>query len=430
MYLFNGMTIKNNELHISGVGVSTLKENYATPLYVYDEGLIESTCDLFVENFKSNKFSAEILYASKAFSCLEIYRVASKHGLGFDVVSAGELYTAYTAGVDMSKVYFHGNNKTIEELNYALDLGVGTIVIDNDYEHKLLNELAKDKNKVVNVLLRINTGIDAHTHEYIKTAKDDSKFGYSVYDEKIFDLINDISSQSNLNFQGFHSHIGSQIFEKNSFFEAVKTVMEFSKNVEDKLNVKIKVLNLGGGFGVYYTENDKPMELKQFLQEYVTVIEEEQQNFGLALEKVLIEPGRSLICNAGSTLYTIGGTKKTYAGREYIFVDGGMGDNPRCALYQAQYECAVANKMNELEDVQYTIAGKYCESGDILIKDINLPKAESGDLLLVSSTGAYNYSMASNYNRLSKPAVVFVKNGEHRLVVKRETLEDLIKYDI
>lgn len=430
MHLFKGMTIKNNELHISEVGVTKLREQYKTPLYVYDENLIEETCSLFANNFKSTKFKTEILYASKAFSCLEIYRVASKFGLGFDVVSLGEMYTAYKAGVDMSKVYFHGNNKTAEELEYALKLNVGTIVIDNDYEYELINELAAKNNRSINVLLRINTGIDAHTHEYIKTAKDDSKFGYSVYDEKIFHLINNINQQSNLNFKGFHSHIGSQIFEENSFFEALRAVLEFSKNVQDRLNIKITVLNLGGGFGVYYTAADKPFELGQFLQKYIEVVEEEQGNYDLNLEKVVIEPGRSLICNAGSTLYTIGGTKKTFAGREYIFVDGGMGDNPRYALYQAQYECAIANNMNSEATEEYTIAGKYCESGDILIKDIKLPKAQANDLLLVSSTGAYNYSMASNYNRLPKLPVVFVKNGEHRLVVKRETLDDLIKQDI
>ena len=430
MHLFKGMTIKNNELNISEVGVTKLREKYQTPLYVYDENLIEETCALFVDNFKSSNFKTEILYASKAFSCLEIYRVASKFGLGFDVVSFGEMYTAYKAGVNMSKVYFHGNNKTVEELEYALKLNVGTIVIDNDYEYEIVNKLAEKNNRYVDVLLRINTGIDAHTHEYIKTAKDDSKFGYSVYDEKIFDLITNINQQNNLNFKGFHSHIGSQIFEENSFFEAVRTVLEFSKNVQDRLNINITVLNLGGGFGVYYTAADKPFELGQFLQKYIEVVEEEQGNYDLNLEKVVIEPGRSLICNAGSTLYTIGGTKKTFAGREYIFVDGGMGDNPRYALYKAKYECTIANNMNGEATEEYTIAGKYCESGDILIKDIKLPKAQANDLLLVSSTGAYNYSMASNYNRLPKLPVVFVKNGEHRLVVKRETLDDLIKQDI
>ena len=430
MRLFDGMTVENGELNISGVGVSELKAQYGTPLYVYDENMLVKQCRTFINNFKSSKFNTEVLYASKAFSCLEVLRIASREGLGVDVVSLGEIHTAYKAGYDMKRAYFHGNNKTREELQYALEVGVGTIVIDNDYEYEMINEIVRESGNTVDVLLRINTGIDAHTHEYIKTAKDDSKFGYSVYDESIYDLIADINNQSNLNFVGFHSHIGSQIFEKTSFFEAVKVVMEFTRRVQERLGLTISVLNLGGGFGVYYTEEDRPFELAEFLREYIEVVERESDNFGLDLTKVVIEPGRSLTCNAGSTLYSVGGVKKTFAGREYVFVDGGMADNPRYALYKAKYEAMLANKMNEEADTTYTVAGKCCESGDMLVMDANLPKAEQGDLLLVSSTGAYNYSMSSNYNRLPKLPVVFVKDGTSRLVVKGETLEDLIRQDI
>ena len=430
MRLFDGMTVENGELNISGVGVSELKAQYGTPLYVYDENMLVNQCRTFINNFKSSKFNTEVLYASKAFSCLEVLRIASREGLGVDVVSLGEIHTAYKAGYDMKRAYFHGNNKTREELQYALEVGVGTIVIDNDYEYEMINKIVRESGNTVDVLLRINTGIDAHTHEYIKTAKDDSKFGYSVYDETIYDLIADINSQSNLNFVGFHSHIGSQIFEKTSFFEAVKVVMEFTRRVQERLGLTISVLNLGGGFGVYYTEEDRPFELAEFLREYIEVVERESDNFGLDLTKVVIEPGRSLTCNAGSTLYSVGGVKKTFAGREYVFVDGGMADNPRYALYKAKYEAMLANKMNEEADTTYTVAGKCCESGDMLVMDAKLPRAEQGDLLLVSSTGAYNYSMSSNYNRLPKLPVVFVKDGTSRLVVKGETLEDLIRQDI
>ena len=430
MRLFDGMTVENGELNISGVGVSELKAQYGTPLYVYDENMLVNQCRTFINNFKSSRFKTEVLYASKAFSCLEVLRIASREGLGVDVVSLGEIHTAYKAGYDMKRAYFHGNNKTREELQYALEVGVGTIVIDNDYEYEMINEIVSESENTVDVLLRINTGIDAHTHEYIKTAKDDSKFGYSVYDETIYDLIADINNQSNLNFVGFHSHIGSQIFEKTSFFEAVKVVMEFTQKVQERLGLTISVLNLGGGFGVYYTEEDRPFELAEFLKEYIEVVERESDNFGLDLTKVVIEPGRSLTCNAGSTLYSVGGVKKTFAGREYVFVDGGMADNPRYALYKAKYEAMLANKMNEEADTTYTVAGKCCESGDMLVMDAKLPKAEQGDLLLVSSTGAYNYSMSSNYNRLPKLPVVFVKDGTSSLVVKGETLEDLIRQDI
>lgn len=430
MRLFDGMTVENGELNISKVGVSELKAQYGTPLYVYDENMLVNQCRTFINNFKSSKFNTEVLYASKAFSCLEVLRIASREGLGVDVVSLGEIHTAYKAGYDMRRAYFHGNNKTREELQYALEVGVGTIVVDNDYEYEMINEIVRESGNTVDVLLRINTGIDAHTHEYIKTAKDDSKFGYSVYDETIYDLIADINNQSNLNFVGFHSHIGSQIFEKTSFFEAVKVVMEFTKKVQERLGLTISVLNLGGGFGVYYTEEDRPFELAEFLREYIEVVERESDNFDLDLTKVVIEPGRSLTCNAGSTLYSVGGVKKTFAGREYVFVDGGMADNPRYALYKAKYEAMLANKMNQEADTTYTVAGKCCESGDMLVMDAKLPKAEQGDLLLVSSTGAYNYSMSSNYNRLPKLPVVFVKDGASRLVVKGETLEDLIRQDI
>ena len=430
MRLFDGMTVENGELNISGVRVSELKAQYGTPLYVYDENMLVNQCRTFINNFKSSRFSTEVLYASKAFSCLEVLRIASREGLGVDVVSLGEIHTAYKAGYDMRRAYFHGNNKTREELQYALEVGVGTIVVDNDYEYEMINEIVRESGNTVDVLLRINTGIDAHTHEYIKTAKDDSKFGYSVYDETIYYLIADINNQSNLNFVGFHSHIGSQIFEKTSFFEAVKVVMEFTKKVQERLGLTISVLNLGGGFGVYYTEEDRPFELAEFLREYIEVVERESDNFGLDLTKVVIEPGRSLTCNAGSTLYSVGGVKKTFAGREYVFVDGGMADNPRYALYKAKYEAMLANKMNQEADTTYTVAGKCCESGDMLVMDAKLPKAEQGDLLLVSSTGAYNYSMSSNYNRLPKLPVVFVKDGTSRLVVKGETLEDLIRQDI
>lgn len=430
MKLFEGMFVKDNQLYIRGVGVNELKNKYSTPLHIYDENMIENRCREFINNFKSDNFNTEVLYASKAFSCLEILRLVDREKLGIDVVSLGEMYTAYKANVNMKKVYFHGNNKTPEELEFAIKIGVGTIIVDNDYEHNIINELGKKYNKVIDILLRINTGIDAHTHEYIKTAKDDSKFGYSVYDNNIYNFISELNKKDNLNFLGFHSHIGSQIFEKNSFFEAAKIVMEFSKDIETKLGISISVLNLGGGFGIYYTEEDTPFEFCEFLKEYIEVIEKYKLTYNLNIEKIIIEPGRSLINNAGSTLYTIGGTKKTFSGREYIFIDGGMADNPRYALYQAKYEAAVANNMISNDKKIYTVAGKCCESGDVLIKDIELPRVKQNDLLIVASTGAYNFSMSSNYNRLSKLPVVFVKDGSSRVVIQREKLEDLLKNDI
>lgn len=282
----------------------------------------------------------------------------------------------------------------------------------------------------MSVMLRVNPGIDAHTHEYIKTSKMDSKFGESIYDDDIYEISKYLDKSDVLDFKGFHCHIGSQIFEEESFIQAALAMLDFVKDIKDNAGVETTHLNLGGGFGVYYTEEDRPMDLALFLQNLTKKIEEKLESEDLGKMKILIEPGRSIISNSGSTLYEIGGTKETYGGKDYIFIDGGMGDNPRPALYQAKYEGAIANKMNDEKTNEYTIAGKCCESGDIIIKDLMLPKAEAGDLFIVSTTGAYNYSMASNYNRIPRPAVVFIQDGKGRVVVKRESYEDIIKNDI
>lgn len=429
--LFGTMKIDNEGvLEIGGMSVKDIKKEFGTPLYIIDEEFLRDTCRLFADNFKSENLKTEVIYASKAFLNMGMAKLINEEGLSMDVVSGGELYTALKAGFPADKIFMHGNNKTAEELELAIDNGVGTVVLDNRQEIKRLENILREKNSSMNVMLRVNPGIEAHTHEYIQTTKHDSKFGESIFTEDIYETAKYLDESDVLNFRGFHCHIGSQIFEEESFIQAALAMLDFVKDVKDNTGVETPDLNLGGGFGVYYTEEDEPMDLAAFLQKLTSEIENKIKEDGLWDMKILIEPGRSIISNAGTTLYEIGGTKETYGGKDYVFIDGGMGDNPRPALYQAKYEGYIANKMNEEPVHTYTVAGKCCESGDIIIKDVKLPEAEIGDLFAVATTGAYTYSMASNYNRIPRPGVVFVQNGKGRVVVKRETYEDIIKNDV
>lgn len=430
MKLFGTSNVIDNELHIGGIAVSKLKEQFGTPLYVMDRALIETNMDTFRTNFKSDKFSTEVIYASKAFLTTAMAQLVSRNGLSMDVVSGGEFFTALKAGFPVEKLYFHGNNKTIDELSLAIENNIGTIVVDNPLELQRISDLAKSLSKVVKVLLRVNPGIDAHTHEYIQTSKFSSKFGESIFDEKIFDIIKVFTNTSNVVLEGFHCHIGSQIFDEKPFFGAIDVMFNFAKDVELKTGFVTKTINLGGGFGIYYSEEDNPIELKDFVTRMISDLEDKKEKYNLKLNKINIEPGRSIVANSGTTLYTVGGVKDTYSGKKYIFVDGGMTDNIRTALYQAKYEGVIANKFNDEKTLLATVAGKCCESGDVIIHDANFAEAKEGDILAVSTTGAYNYSMSSNYNRILKPAVVFVKDGEAKLIVKRETLEDLVRNDL
>ncbi len=431
MKLFGSMNInENGVLEIGGMTVTDIKKEFGTPLYIVDEKLLRDTCRLFADNFKSDKIETEVIYASKAFLNIGMAKLINEEGLSMDVVSGGELFTAVKAGFPVDKIYFHGNNKTNDEIELAIKYGIGTIVLDNKQEISRLENILRENNSKMSVMLRVNPGIDAHTHEYIQTSKMDSKFGESIFDDDIYEISKYLDQSDVLDFKGFHCHIGSQIFEEESFIQAAMAMLDFVKDIKDNAGVETTHLNLGGGFGVYYTDEDRPMDLAAFLQKLTKNIEEKLEKSDLGNMKILIEPGRSIVSNSGSTLYEIGGTKETFGGKDYIFIDGGMGDNPRPALYQAKYEGAIANRMNDEATEKYTIAGKCCESGDIIIKDLMLPKAEPGDLFIVSTTGAYNYSMASNYNRIPRPAVVFVKDGKGRVVVKRESYEDIIKNDL
>ena len=430
MKLLGNMNIKADELYIGNFSTSYLAEKFGTPLFIIDEEDFRNKARNYRDSFKTENLETRVLYASKAMLNIYTANVIKEENLYIDVVSGGELFTVLKANFPPEKVYFHGNNKLEKELLMAIENGVGTIVIDNIDEIERLSKILKANKVKQNVLLRVNPGIDAHTHEYIKTTKMDSKFGESIFDENIYNIVKTMVDDEFMVFNGFHCHIGSQIFEKESFFDEAKTMLKFTKDVEEKLNIEILEINLGGGFGIYYTEEDNPFELTTFLKEFISEIERLIKELRLNIKVVDIEPGRSLISNSGSTLYTVGGVKETYGGKDYIFIDGGMTDNPRPALYQAKYEAIIANKASEIEKSLYSIAGKCCESGDVLIEDFLLPKPETGDLLLISSTGAYNYSMSSNYNRIERPAMVFVNKDEVNLAVRRQTYEDLIREDV
>ena len=411
-------------MKISNVDLNYLKEKYGTPLYIYDENHLKNNLKLYLDNFKSDKFETEVLYASKAFSVKEMIRIVKSLGASLDVVSYGELYTALSVGFDPAKIYFHGNNKTINELNYAIDNNIGTIVVDNLDELKCLNELAKTKGKVVNILIRLNVGVSAHTHKFVVTAHIDSKFGVLFNSDEFNKMIDLINNDNNITLKGFHSHIGSQIFDLEAFDAAIDKLFTYLKNYNDELE-----LDIGGGYGIRYTDEDKPIPYDVVAKTLINYTEKKIKETGVKIKKLMIEPGRSIVGEAGYTLYTIGGIKQT-PNKKYYFIDGGMTDNIRPALYQAKYDCDVVGKYNDKKSEIVTIAGKCCESGDLIIENSPVQNANVGDLLLVYSTGAYGYSMSNNYNKALTPAVVFVSNGKDKLVVKRQTLDDLISREI
>lgn len=418
-------------LTIGGADTVNLAKAFGTPLYVMDENQVRKHCKSFKESI--DRFydgNGLVCYASKAFSCKEMYRIVASEGLGVDVVSGGELYTAMEAGTDPKKVCFHGNNKTIEELKMALSYGVGRIVADNIYEMKNLDALCREYGKKADILLRIKPGVDAHTHDFIRTGQIDSKFGFALETGEAFEAVKFALNCENLNFTGVHCHIGSQILDTQGFEAAAEVMLNFIKKIRDELGAEVRDLNLGGGFGIQYTEKDDPLPYEAFMEAVSVIVHDFCEKNNMALPFIIIEPGRSIAAPAGITLYTVGGKKIIPDIRTYVSIDGGMCDNPRYIMYQAAYDAVIANKANEPKNAIVTIAGKCCESGDLIGEHMPLQECEPGDILAVCATGAYNYSMSSNYNRLMKPAVVFVKDGEARLAVRRETLEDIVKNDI
>ena len=431
MHLYGTQSINDlGILQIGQVDTVELAKVYGTPLFVYDTSLIRQRARAFIQTFKKANVKAEVAYASKAFSSIAMYQLAAEEKLSLDVVSGGELFTAIRAGFPVERIHFHGNNKSDEEIMFAITSKIGCIVVDNFHEIDRLKAIASAQNVKVRILLRVTPGIEAHTHDYITTGQADSKFGFDLMNGQADQAFHSVKDHSSIHLLGMHCHIGSQIFDTVAFSLAAKKLMNKMKEWHQKDNFICEVLNLGGGFGIRYTKEDAPLEPSVYVEDMIKTIRDELNKVDYPMPEIWIEPGRSLVGDAGTTLYKIGSQKEIPSTRTYLAVDGGMSDNIRPALYQAKYDAAIANNMLSNADTTYTIAGKCCESGDKLIEEINLPKANAGDYLAVFCTGAYGYSMASNYNRLAKPAVVFVENGNHRLVIKRETLEDLIRLDV
>jgi len=411
-------------LEIGGIKVTELAEQFKTPLYVYDQNQIEATLQTFVRNFKSDQFPTKIIYASKAFQAVQMINLIAEYGFGIDVVSSGELYTAMQSKMPRDEIYFHGNNKSHDELILAFESGIKQIICDNVMELEVINRLAQERQQSMDILLRLNVGIEAHTHEYIITAHIDSKFGFAWDSDECRACLAILANNEYLHFAGVHCHIGSQIFDLTAWYAAIDKLVAYIKHFDRPL-----ILNIGGGFGIRYTDDDQPIELGESLRLLVRYVERALLEQDVQISQLVIEPGRSIVGSAGSTLYTVGYQKQTPE-KLYYFIDGGMTDNIRPSLYQAKYECDIANKIDAPKTQKVTIAGKCCESGDILIEDCMLPTVEPGDLLLTYTTGAYGHSMSSNYNKNVIPAVVFIKDGVAREVIRRQSLDDLLRLEV
>ncbi|RTR30371.1 diaminopimelate decarboxylase [Robertmurraya yapensis] len=428
----HGTSSVNDKGHLEIGGVDTLEivKEFGTPVYVYDVALIRERARGFKETFDKLGVKAQVAYASKAFSTVAMIQLVEQEGLSLDVVSGGELYTALAAEFPVEKIHFHGNNKSREELAMALEHEIGCIVVDNFHELKMLEELCREKEVKANILLRVTPGIEAHTHDYILTGQEDSKFGFDLQNGQAESALKIGIHSDFLNLLGIHCHIGSQIFETTGFILAARKIFEKLNDWKETYSYEVKVLNLGGGFGIRYTNEDAPIPASQYVDEIIQEVKEQAKIFDMEIPEIWIEPGRSLVGDAGTTLYQVGSRKEVPNVRNYLAVDGGMSDNIRPALYEAKYEAVLANRpLDEVEET-VSIAGKCCESGDMLIWDIPLPRAGKEDVLAVFCTGAYGYSMANNYNRIPKPPVVFVENGQVTLVVRRETYADLVRHDL
>lgn len=422
---------EKNNLEIGGCDCLELANTYGTPLYVMDEGLLRENCQIYknaIDKYYDGNGLA--VYASKALCTTAICKIIKQEGLGLDVVSGGELYTAIAAGFPMDKVYFHGNNKSYKELMLAIENDIGRIVIDNKEELLIVNEIASKLGKKVNISFRIKPGVAPDTHDFIRTGQIDSKFGMAIENGEAFEIINKALKLSNLNVMSIHCHIGSQILDLEPFKLAAKIMLGFIVELKKKLKIEIEELNLGGGFGIKYTQEDEMMEYDYNIKSVSEVVKSVCSEKGIKLPKIIIEPGRSIVAPTGITLYRVGSVKDIKNVRKYVAVDGGMTDNPRYAMYQAKYEMVIVDKPNAPKSEKITVAGKSCESGDILAKDIILPKVSVGDILAVLATGAYNYSMSSNYNRIPRPPIILVKDGKARVIVKGEDYKDLIRNDI
>ncbi|WP_353458369.1 diaminopimelate decarboxylase [Staphylococcus coagulans] len=414
---------KSGELTLAGTSLKTLAQSFGTPTIVYDEAQIRNQMRRYHSAFQQNDIGYVLSYASKAFTCIQMVKLAQSEDFDLDVVSEGELYTALEAGFDPQRIHFHGNNKTKQEIRYAIESGIGYFVVDALDEIDLIERYATD---TVEVLVRVNPGVEAHTHEFIQTGQEKSKFGLSLKHGLALQAIKKIQASQQLHFKGIHFHIGSQIEETTGMIETAKMVLHWLKEND----ISIELLNLGGGFSVKYVESDRPFNIEAGITEIVQAIKATCHQLDYPIPTLSIEPGRSIVAEAGVTLYEVGSIKEIPNVNKYVSIDGGMSDHIRTALYDAQYQVLLVNRQEEADET-VTLAGKLCESGDILIHEANLPSSvKRGDYLAVLTTGAYHYSMTSNYNQIQKPSVFFVKDGKAREVIKRQSLRQLIINDV
>ena len=418
-------------LCIGGADTVELAEHFGTPAYVMDENAVRAQMRTYLSAARES-FGADALplYASKALCFTGIYRIAAEEGMGVDCVSGGELYTARVAGFPAERIYFHGNNKTERDIEDAMDMGVGTFVVDNADELLSVDAHAAAHGLTQRILLRVSPGIDPHTHKAIVTGSVDSKFGSAIETGQAMDMVRLALTLNNVKLCGFHCHIGSQIFDSEPFSEAADIMVRFIASVKETCGYDVEELNLGGGLGVPYTEYDREVDYAAVIREMAGIVRRICDTHGIRMPRVILEPGRSLVAAAGITLYTVGSVKEIPGFRTYVSVDGGMPDNPRYALYQSTYTALIANRPDAPRDCRVTVAGRCCESGDLIGEDMPLQAAKRGDILAVLTTGAYNFAMASNYNRLPRPPVIMVKDGEARVAVRRESYEDIIRNDV
>ncbi|MDX8046076.1 diaminopimelate decarboxylase [Gracilibacillus sp. S3-1-1] len=421
---------QDGHLTIGGLDTVELAKKYGTPLFVYDVNKIRENARAFVRTFKEQNVKAQVAYASKAFSSIAMIQVAKQEGLSLDVVSQGELYTALEAGFPVEKIHMHGNNKSLEEISMAVEHNIGCIVVDNFYEIDLLAHVLKEHGKEMDVLIRVTPGVEAHTHDYILTGNEDSKFGFDLANGQADQALQKLLQIDEIHVKGLHCHIGSQIFETDGFTMAIEKLFSALKSLKERHGFESEVLNVGGGFGIKYIEEDKPLPLEDYVTSLIDTIRNQVKVYDMTFPEIWIEPGRSIVGDAGITLYSVGSIKEIPNVRKYVSIDGGMTDNLRPALYDAKYHAVVANNVNGSEKEEISLAGKCCESGDMLIWDIELPKVDQNDMIAVLSTGAYGYSMSNHYNRFPKAAVVFVEDGKDKLVIKRESFEDMVKNDL
>ncbi|CDC77865.1 diaminopimelate decarboxylase [Clostridium sp. CAG:964] len=422
---------EKGHLTIGGCDTLELAKEFGTPLYVMDEATIRNTCKSYVNSIKTHYDGKGLpMYASKALSCKALVQLADSENMGLDVVSGGEIYTAMKANFPPEKIQFHGNNKTEAELRMALDYNIGKIIVDNLYELELLNKIAGEKNKVVKISMRIKPGIDAHTHNFIMTGQIDSKFGFALETGEAMAAVKESLKLGNVDLTELHCHIGSQIFDIDPFVKAAEVMMDFIGQIKRETGHLVTELNLGGGYGIKYTENDNPVPYDNYMAAVSKAVKAKAAENDIPVPFIYMEPGRSVVGEAGITLYTVGGRKEIPNVRTYVSVDGGMTDNIRYALYESEYTVVNAGKADQKPNEKVTVAGKCCESGDLIQKDTPVADVQVGDILAVLSTGAYNYSMASNYNRNPRPAIVMVKDGKARLIVKRESYDDLVANDL